>query len=85
MERLIRRLAEASDTTPARAADQLDQFVSKILKDLRDGKTARIPGLGDFAPGPRPEFHNVPVSNDANIKTQEPANARNRGTARGRR
>jgi len=85
MERLIRRLAEASETTPARAADQLDQIVSKILRNLRDGKTARIPGLGDFAPGPTPEFRDTRNNTSPNGTPKGKSDARNGGTARGRR
>ena len=47
---LARRLAEAGDTTPGAAADRLDEIVFGILKKLREGKTAALPGLARIQP-----------------------------------
>jgi hypothetical protein len=33
------------------AADQVDRAVNSIVRLLRDGKPARIPGLGTLSPG----------------------------------
>ncbi|HYO84190.1 MAG TPA: HU family DNA-binding protein, partial [Bryobacteraceae bacterium] len=63
MDRLIQRLAEMSKTSPAKAADRLDSVVHEIIKQLRDGEAAVLPGLGKFTPGQetlfQPEGTNV--------------------------
>ena len=46
---LIRRLARASGLTTAAAADQLDSLIGQIVTKIRNGKAARIPGLGSFS------------------------------------
>jgi len=56
-EQLARRLARQSGITQAAAADQLDRILSDILKRLRRGQSASLPGLGTFWPGPKPEFY----------------------------
>ena len=38
------------------AADRLDRAVNGILKSLRSGKPARLPGLGTIMPGKRWKF-----------------------------
>jgi hypothetical protein len=56
-EQLARRLARESGITPAAAADQLDRILNDILKRVRRGQSASLPGLGTFWPGPQPEFY----------------------------
>jgi Bacterial DNA-binding protein len=56
-EQLARRLARESGITPAAAADQLDRILSDILKRVRRGQSASLPGLGTFWPGPQPAFY----------------------------
>jgi Bacterial DNA-binding protein len=56
-EQLARRLARESGITPAAAADQLDRILNDILKRVRRGHSASLPGLGTFWPGPRPAFY----------------------------
>jgi nucleoid DNA-binding protein len=56
-EQLARRLAKESGVTPATAADQLDLVLNDILKRVRRGQSAALPGLGTFWPGPKPEFY----------------------------
>jgi hypothetical protein len=56
-EQLARRLAKESGITPAAAADQLDHILNDILKRVRRGQSASLPGLGTFWPGPKPEFY----------------------------
>jgi nucleoid DNA-binding protein len=56
-EELARRLAKESGISTAAAADQLDAILSGIVRRVRQGHSARLPGLGTFLPGPRPEFH----------------------------
>ncbi|MBL8290906.1 MAG: HU family DNA-binding protein [Bryobacterales bacterium] len=45
------RLARDGRVTAAQAADQLDRAVDEILKAVRSGKPASLPGLGRFLPG----------------------------------
>jgi hypothetical protein len=56
-EQLARRLARESGITPAAAADQLDLILNDILRRVRRGQSASLPGLGTFWPGPKPEFY----------------------------
>jgi nucleoid DNA-binding protein len=51
-----RRLARQVSTSPEEAADQLDQVVHDIVRKLRAGKRAAMPGLGQFRPGSGPGF-----------------------------
>jgi len=63
-EQLAKRLAKESGISTAAAADQLDGILSGILRRVRQGHSARLPGLGTFLPGVRPEFlfeHGLPV------------------------
>ena len=48
---LASKLAKRSGVSRAEAADQLDQVVHKIVTNLRNGKSANLPGLGHFEPG----------------------------------
>ncbi|MDZ4798534.1 MAG: HU family DNA-binding protein [Bryobacteraceae bacterium] len=56
MERLIHRLAEASNSPPEEVADNLDKLIASIRKRLRSGRPVRLPGLGTLTPGPRTQF-----------------------------
>lgn len=47
-DQLARRLARAARISPAAAADQLDRVVRDILKRVRKGQSAALPGLGSF-------------------------------------
>jgi hypothetical protein len=53
-EQLAKRLAQESGISTAAAADQLDGIFAGILKRLRRGHKARLPGLGTFLPGVAP-------------------------------
>ncbi len=53
---LARRLAREARLSQAQAADQLDEVINRILKRLRNGKPAALPGLGTFLPGGKPGF-----------------------------
>ena len=55
-EQIARQLAKESRISTAAAADQLDRIVSDILKRLRKGKPASIPGLGTFRAGAPSDF-----------------------------
>jgi len=50
-EHIARRIAKESHISTAAAADQLDQIVSDLLKRIRKGEAASIPGLGTFRAG----------------------------------
>ena len=51
-----KRLARASRRSLAKAADEVDEVVHQILRSLRKGSPADLPGLGTFSPGKRPVF-----------------------------
>jgi nucleoid DNA-binding protein len=48
---LTGKLARHSGVTRAQAADRLDRVVHDILLNLRKGRAAELPGLGQFHPG----------------------------------
>lgn len=50
------RLARAGRMSKAKAADQLDTVVHRIVRSLRQGEAAALPGLGTFQPGEKPRF-----------------------------
>lgn len=56
-EQLAKRLAQQSGISTPAAADQLDDILSGILRRVRQGHSASLPGLGTFVPGASPEFH----------------------------
>ena len=49
---IAKRIARRSRVSQAEAADRLDRVLHKILRDLRQGKEAALPGLGTFRHGP---------------------------------
>jgi nucleoid DNA-binding protein len=48
---LAKRMARRSGLSEAEAADRLDRVVNQILKKLRHGQEAPLPGLGKFRVG----------------------------------
>lgn len=56
-DQLAKRLAIESGISAAAAADQLDGILVGILRRVRQGRSASLPGLGTFLPGPQPEFY----------------------------
>jgi nucleoid DNA-binding protein len=48
---LVKRLARRSGLTVGEAADQLDRTIHDIVRQLRKGREAQLPGLGKFSPG----------------------------------
>jgi nucleoid DNA-binding protein len=54
---LIEQVARKSGVPPCAAADQVDKAVHAILRSLRNGRTARLPGLGTITPGKFLIFH----------------------------
>ena len=57
---LAKRMARERHISQGKAADTVDKVVHKILRNLRSGGTASIPGLGTLTPGPKPQFHVEP-------------------------
>jgi Bacterial DNA-binding protein len=55
-EELARLLARESGISTAAAADQLDDILFGILRRVRQGHSASLPGLGTFLPGAKPAF-----------------------------
>jgi nucleoid DNA-binding protein len=49
-EELVRRLARESGVSAAAAADRLDELIYDILRKVRQGRTASLPGLGRIRP-----------------------------------
>ena len=49
--------ARRQRVAPGDAADQMDRAVNQIVKGLRSGKPAQLPGLGTIQPGKRWIFH----------------------------
>jgi nucleoid DNA-binding protein len=47
---LVQRAAELEGVAPGAAADHLDQAVNKIIKALKNGHSAHLPGLGTLTP-----------------------------------
>lgn len=48
---LARALAERNRLTQGEAQDQLDRLVQKIVRSLRQGRVAKMPGIGKLKPG----------------------------------
>ena len=49
-QEIARRLAKELQVTPGAAADEVDRVVADILKKLRRGRDARLPGVGILRP-----------------------------------
>ena len=49
-------MSEHQGVTRAEAGDQLDRVVADIIRNLRHGERAQLPGLGEFEPGPGRQF-----------------------------
>ena len=45
---LAEQIARETGVTHEQAADQLDEVVTSILKSLKKGRSATLPGLGSF-------------------------------------
>lgn len=48
---LALEIARRTGVSTADAADQLDYAVTKIIRTLKSGREARLPGLGTILPG----------------------------------
>jgi len=47
----IKRVAREQGVGPSSAADRVDRVVTQILRSLRSGNAAYLPGLGTILPG----------------------------------
>ena len=65
---LARRLAQRRRITKAEAADQLDGVVHRILRKLRAGKSATLPGLGTIRPGKKPRLTPAPAAGPDGVR-----------------
>jgi len=50
------REARRQRVAPGNAADQMDRAVNQIIRTLRSGRPAELPGLGTIQPGKRWTF-----------------------------
>jgi nucleoid DNA-binding protein len=57
---LIKQVASQHGMEPGVAADQMDKAVNQLLRALRSGQAARLPGLGIITPGKRWVFRQEP-------------------------
>lgn len=49
-DNLTRSVARMTRVSHARARDQVDEVIHKILKTLQKGKPVKLPGLGKLIP-----------------------------------
>jgi nucleoid DNA-binding protein len=60
---LAKEMARKNGGNMGDAADQVDRAVNRIIRTLRGGKPARLPGLGTINPGKQWTFK--PERNDS--------------------
>jgi len=48
-----KRYAQRTRSTPAEAADQIDSVVNDLIRRLRAGQPASLPGFGTLLPAPK--------------------------------
>lgn len=48
---LVNDLARTQGTNPAEAADKLDQAITQLIRNLKKGREAHLPGIGRIVPG----------------------------------
>jgi nucleoid DNA-binding protein len=51
MNKLATKIARHSSLSPAAAADEIDKVVHAVLRKLRRGESATMPGIGKLRPG----------------------------------
>jgi nucleoid DNA-binding protein len=59
---LIKQVVKQHGVEPGTAADQMDQAVNQLVRALRSGKSARLPGLGTISPGKQWVFRQDPLT-----------------------
>ena len=50
---LTENIARTQGLPPAAAADKMDQAVNRLIRALKSGQPAHLPGLGTIKPGKR--------------------------------
>jgi hypothetical protein len=70
MNRVIRQLAKTSSVSTAEAADQIDKFIHDMLRKLKRGETASVPGVGMLSPGPGPQEIKEPNVHGKSTRTR---------------
>ena len=60
---LVKQIASRNGVNTGDAANQMDRVVNRIIRTLRDGKPAHLPGLGTITPGKHWTFQ--PERNDS--------------------
>lgn len=63
-----KQYAQRTRSTPAEAADQIDGVVNDLLRRLRAGQPAPLPGLGTLLPSTKP--HPQPVDAGRRARTK---------------
>jgi nucleoid DNA-binding protein len=53
---LAKDVARRNGVATGHAADEMDRVVNRIIRMLRNGQTARLPGLGTITPGKQWRF-----------------------------
>jgi len=53
-------VARQQGVAPGTAADEKDRAVGRLVRALREGRPARLPGLGTISPGKRWLFSEEP-------------------------
>ena len=54
---LVKDIAKMRSMKAADAADEIDRVVTEIVRTLRCGQPAHLPGLGTITPGKQWTFH----------------------------
>ena len=49
--KLTKEVPRLGGVAPGGAGDQVDQAVNKIVRALKHGRSARLPGIGTISPG----------------------------------
>jgi hypothetical protein len=58
---LTDKLAQHTHQSKASAAEAVDRIVHDILRKVKSGKSAVLPGLGVFQPGGQPSIRFIPA------------------------
>jgi nucleoid DNA-binding protein len=48
---LVKKIARQQSVAPATAADRMDGIVTQLIRALKRGEEAHLPGLGKILPG----------------------------------
>jgi nucleoid DNA-binding protein len=65
-----KRYAQRTQSTPAEAADQIDAVINDLLRRLRAGQPAPLPGLGTLLPSAKAPSQQQEGGRRARTKTK---------------